>query len=106
LTFGEWVDRFKARDDLDLRIGLLTENELTRTLRMLDAIQDKLGIANDAAEWIRFFGKTYHAHMKQSKRFVPFLFSQRSPVKVFFKSDFRCIIAVNHDALLLTSSPH
>lgn len=36
------------RADLDLHIGLLTEHELTRSLRMLDAIQDKLGIANDA----------------------------------------------------------
>jgi uncharacterized membrane protein len=36
------------RADLDLHIGLLAEHELTRSLRMLDAIQDKLGIANDA----------------------------------------------------------
>ena len=36
------------RADLDLHIGLLTEHELMRSLRMLDAIQDKLGIANDA----------------------------------------------------------
>jgi uncharacterized membrane protein len=35
------------RADLDLQIGLLTEHELTRTLKMLDAIQDKLGIEND-----------------------------------------------------------
>ena len=30
-----------------MHIGLLTEHELTRVLQMLDAIQDKLGIAND-----------------------------------------------------------
>lgn len=36
------------RADLDLHIGLLTEHELTRVLQMLDAIQDKLGINNDA----------------------------------------------------------
>lgn len=35
------------RADLDLQIGLLTEHELTRALKMLDAIQDKLGIDND-----------------------------------------------------------
>ena len=38
------------RADLDLQIGLLTEYELTRVLRMLDAIQDKLGITNEADE--------------------------------------------------------
>ena len=32
------------RADLDLHVGLLTEAELTRVLRMLHAIQDKLGI--------------------------------------------------------------
>ena len=36
------------RANLDLQIGLLTEHELTRVLQMLDAIQDKLGIENDA----------------------------------------------------------
>ncbi len=35
------------RADLDLHIGLLTEHELTRALKMLDAIQHKLGIAHD-----------------------------------------------------------
>ncbi|MHB1232879.1 MAG: DUF1003 domain-containing protein [Burkholderiales bacterium] len=38
----------ERRADLDLHIGLLTEHELTRALHMLDAIQDKLGIENDA----------------------------------------------------------
>lgn len=33
--------------DLALQIGLLTEYELTRVLKMLDEIQDKLGIDND-----------------------------------------------------------
>lgn len=35
------------RAELDLHIGLLTEHELTRVLKMLDEIQDKLGIPND-----------------------------------------------------------
>ena len=29
-----------------MHIGLLAEHELTRVLQMLDAIQDKMGIAN------------------------------------------------------------
>jgi uncharacterized membrane protein len=36
------------RANLGLQIGLLTEHELTRVLQMLDVIQDKLGIKNDA----------------------------------------------------------
>ena len=36
------------RADLDLQIGLLTEHELTRVLKMLDAIQDQMGIENDS----------------------------------------------------------
>jgi len=35
------------RADLALHIGLLTEHEVTRALQMLDAIQDRLGVAND-----------------------------------------------------------
>ncbi len=42
---SEEADR---RANLDLQIGLLTEHEVTRILQMLDAIQDKLGIENDA----------------------------------------------------------
>jgi uncharacterized membrane protein len=38
------------RADLDLHIGLLNEAELTRALKMLHAIQDKLGIACGEAE--------------------------------------------------------
>ncbi len=38
------------RAELDLHIGLLTEHELTRVLKMLDEIQDKLGIPNDDDE--------------------------------------------------------
>jgi uncharacterized membrane protein len=37
------------RANLDLHIGLLAEHELTRVLRMLHAIQEKLGIENHAA---------------------------------------------------------
>jgi uncharacterized membrane protein len=36
------------RADLALQINLLTEHEITRVLKMLDAIQDKLGIENDS----------------------------------------------------------
>ncbi len=38
----------EQRADLDLHIDLLTEYELTRVLQMLDAIQEKLGIGNQA----------------------------------------------------------
>lgn len=38
----------ERRADLDLQIGLLTEHELTRVLQMLDVIQEKMGIENDA----------------------------------------------------------
>ena len=36
------------RADLDLQIGLLTEYELTRVIKMLDAMQDHMGIENDS----------------------------------------------------------
>jgi uncharacterized membrane protein len=35
------------RANLNLQIALLTENEVTRVLQMLDTIQDKMGIEND-----------------------------------------------------------
>jgi uncharacterized membrane protein len=35
------------RADLDLQMSLLNQNELSQVLKMLDAIQDKLGIPND-----------------------------------------------------------
>jgi uncharacterized membrane protein len=54
---SEEADR---RADLDLQIGLLTEYELTRTLRMLDAIQDKLGIENDTDEELLDLEKQVH----------------------------------------------
>ena len=38
------------RADLDLHVGLLAEAELTRVLRMLRAIQDKLGIDCEGAQ--------------------------------------------------------
>ncbi len=41
-------DEADRRADLDLQIGLLTEHELTHALKMLDAVQDKLGIHDDA----------------------------------------------------------
>jgi uncharacterized membrane protein len=44
---GEESDR---RADLDLHIGLLNEAELTRVLKMLHAIQEKLGIPCDCPE--------------------------------------------------------
>jgi uncharacterized membrane protein len=39
--------------DLALQIGLLTEYELTRVLKMLDEIQDKIGIENDSDQELR-----------------------------------------------------
>lgn len=36
-----------SRADLALHVSLLTEHEVTRVLQMLDAIQERLGIAND-----------------------------------------------------------
>jgi uncharacterized membrane protein len=35
------------RANLNLQIALLTENEVTRVLQMLDQIQDRMGISND-----------------------------------------------------------
>jgi uncharacterized membrane protein len=35
------------RANLNLQIALLTESEVTRVLRMLDEIQDRMGISND-----------------------------------------------------------
>jgi uncharacterized membrane protein len=40
------------RAELDMHIGLLAEQELTRVLQMLDAIQDKLGIDNDGDSYL------------------------------------------------------
>jgi uncharacterized membrane protein len=48
------------RADLDLQIGLLTEYEITRVLNMLDAIQDKMGIENDADEELIELEKNVH----------------------------------------------
>ena len=44
---SEEADR---RADLDLHIGLLTEAELTKVLKMLHSVTDKLGIENDDAD--------------------------------------------------------
>ena len=41
---GAEADR---RADLALHVGLLTEHEVTRGLQMLDAIQERLGVAHD-----------------------------------------------------------
>ena len=48
------------RADLDLQIGLLTEYELTRVLKMLDAVQDKMGIENDSDEELLDLEKEVH----------------------------------------------
>jgi uncharacterized membrane protein len=48
------------RADLDLQIGLLTEYELTRAIKMLDAIQDKMGIENDADQELLDLEKHVH----------------------------------------------
>lgn len=48
------------RADLDLHIGLITEYEITRILRMLDAIQDHLGIDNDSDTELSELEQTIH----------------------------------------------
>jgi uncharacterized membrane protein len=48
------------RADLDLQIGLLAEHELTRVLKMLDEIQDKMGIENDYDKELRDLEKNVH----------------------------------------------
>jgi uncharacterized membrane protein len=48
ISQNRFSDEADRRAELDLQIGLLAEHELTRVLHMLDAIQDKLGIENDA----------------------------------------------------------
>jgi uncharacterized membrane protein len=48
------------RADLDLQIGLLAEHELTRVLKMLDEIQDKMGIENDSDRELRDLEKNVH----------------------------------------------
>jgi uncharacterized membrane protein len=58
------------RADLDLQMGLLTEHELTRALKMLDEIQDKLGIENDADQELQDLEKNVHPQdvMKEMER--------------------------------------
>lgn len=41
------------RADLDLHVDLLTEHEITRALKMLDAIQEKLGISDPEERELR-----------------------------------------------------
>jgi uncharacterized membrane protein len=48
------------RADLDLQIGLLAEHELTRVLKMLDEIQDKMGIENDDDRELQDLEKIVH----------------------------------------------
>jgi len=48
------------RADLDLQIGLLAEYELTRALKMLDAIQDQMGIENDTDQELRDLEEHVH----------------------------------------------
>jgi uncharacterized membrane protein len=40
----------ERRADLHLHVDLLAEHEITRILRMLDAVHEKLGIADDSGE--------------------------------------------------------
>ena len=47
ITQNRMGQEAEHRADLDLHIDLLTEYELTRVLRMLDTIQEKMGIHND-----------------------------------------------------------
>jgi uncharacterized membrane protein len=48
------------RADLDLQIGLLAEYELTRVLKMLDAIQDQMGIENDTDQELHDLERNVH----------------------------------------------
>ena len=48
ISQNRFSDEADRRAELDLQIGLLAEHEITRVLYMLDAIQNKLGIENDA----------------------------------------------------------
>jgi uncharacterized membrane protein len=48
------------RADLDLQIGLLAEHELTRVLKMLDEIQDKMGIENNSDKELQDLEKNVH----------------------------------------------
>jgi uncharacterized membrane protein len=48
------------RADLDLQIGLLAEHELTRVLKMLDEIQDKMGIENYSDRELQDLEKNVH----------------------------------------------
>ena len=50
----------ERRADLDLQIDLLAEYELTRILRMLDAIQHKMGIENDSDKELTDLEKRVH----------------------------------------------
>jgi len=43
-------DEADQRANLDLQIGLLTEHEMTRVLRMLDEVREKLGIESQDRE--------------------------------------------------------
>ncbi len=58
------------RADLDLHVDLLTEHEITRALKMLDAIQEKLGISDPEARELRQLEKecTPTAVMEQLER--------------------------------------
>lgn len=46
-------DEANRRADLDLQMSLLNQYELTRVLKMLDHIEDKLGIDNEADQELR-----------------------------------------------------
>jgi len=50
ITQKRLSNQVERRANLDLHIGLLSEHEITRVLRMLHAIQEKLGIQNHAAD--------------------------------------------------------
>jgi uncharacterized membrane protein len=50
ITQKRLSDQVERQANLDLHIGLLAEHELTRVLRMLHAIQEKLGIETPAAD--------------------------------------------------------
>jgi uncharacterized membrane protein len=58
------------RADLDLQMNILTEYELTRVLKMLDAIQDKIGIENENDRELAELERNVHPEdvLKEIKR--------------------------------------
>ena len=52
------AEQAERQSQLALQIGLITEHQVSRCLQMLDDIQDKLGIENDADDELRELEQT------------------------------------------------